>query len=940
MIRLARARSWSDKVLLRRALIILFITAFCLGSLGGVSKTVRAQTPISAESLLSQMTPAQKVGQLMLVTFEGTDSSKTSAIYDLIARYHVGGIILRADNNNFEDLQPVIKAHNLTQSLQTIALQKSQGEEAVSSGPYVPLFIGIPQSEAPEQVNQFLGGVTQLPSPMAIGATWTPSLATEVGKVAGSELSAMGFNLFLGPNLDVVDSSDLRTSGYTGTLSFGGDPYWVGEMGQAYIEGLHQGGNGKMAVIASHFPGLGSADRPISDEVSTVQKSLEQLKQIELAPYLEAVDGTELQGPVDGLTVSHIRFQGFQGNIRATTRPVSFDADALGQLLSVEPLPAWRDSGGVMVSDNLGSRAVRYFFDPTGRSFDANNIVRTAFQAGNDLLYLNNILGTGDTDSFETVRGVLDFFAQKYQEDSVFARRVDESVTRILNLKLKLYPDFIVDDVINPAGSLEVVGTSGQVAFDVAQESVTLIHPESSYLRTTLSGPPSTYESIVIFTDVREEKQCDSCSAVSNLGVRTFQNTLLRLYGPQASRQIIENRLYSYTFAQLIEILDREIDPVDPYVADNLKQSRWVIFNLDEPTPGVPDSYALQRLLSERPDLIADKTVIVFSYGAPYYLDSTAIAKLTAYYALYSKGEAFVEIAARILMQESQPRGALPISLPIIGYELNEKTAPNPDQIIPIQLLLPPAVPSETEPTQSPTGAPPLPLFQTGETVQIQAGVIRDKNSHLVPDGTVVRFTVRQASDNAIIAQPSAITSDGLAVILYRIDREGIFEVTAASEPAMTSGTLVLNTQGGRAEVIMPTPTPTAVPTPTPQPTPTIAPTVAPTPIVPEKSGYPRMQDWLLVVMILIMGFGLSYAIGQYWWGGVAWGLRSGIATVIGGFFAYNLLTLGFSSLENLVKQDGTWFIVQLTVLGMFFGWLVAFAWWLLSSMRKPVQKP
>jgi len=929
-------------VVFRRLLASLLIVGFFFGGLSSLPSHVRAQTPLTAQVLLSQMTPAQKVGQLMLVTFDGTNVNQETGIYDLIARQHIGGVVLRADKNNFEGAQTVQKVSSLIQSLQTIAYQKSlstDGTAQTDTAPYVPLFIGIPQSERPGMVNQLLEGVSELPSPMAIGATWTPSLAAEVGKVAGSELSALGFNLYLGPNLDVVDSTDLRTSSFSGTLAFGGDPYWVGEMGKAYVDGLQEGSNGKLAVVPSHFPGLGGADRPTTEEVSTVQKSLEQLKQIELAPYLEVVDTTEEGISADGLMVSHIRFQGFQGNIRATTRPVSFDPDALAQLLSVEPLPAWREAGGVMVSDSLGSRAVRYFFDPTGRSFDAQNITRSAFLAGNDLLYLNDLLGTGDTDSFETIKTVLAFFAQKYQEDTVFAGRVDESVSRILNLKLKLYPDFNADEVLNPIGSLETIGSSGQAAFNVAQEAVTLLHPESEYLRTTLARPPSTYESIVIFSDVREQKQCAACAAVSNLGVKTFQNTLLRLYGPQASRQILENRLFSYTFAQLIEILDRVTEPVDPYAIDNLKQSRWVVFNLDDPDPSLPASLALQRLLSERPDLIADKAVIVFSYGAPYYLDSTAITKLTAYYALYSKGDAFVEIAARILMQESQPRGALPISLPIIGYDLNDQTAPNPDQVIPIQLLSPLAPPGATEPTPTPAGAPPLPLFQTGETVQIQAGIIRDKNMHFVPDGTVVRFTVRQASDRAIIAQPTATTVNGLATIAYRIDREGIFEVTAASEPALTSGTLILNTQGGRAEVIMPTPTATAVPTATPQPSATPAPTSEPTPTQPEKSGFPRMQDWLLIVMILIMGFGISYMIGNYWWGGMLWGLRSGMATLIGGFVAYILLTVGFSWLEGLVKQDGTWFIVQLTFVGMFFGWLAAFAWWLSTSFQKTAHK-
>lgn len=925
----------------RQVMSLFLAICMMLAGLGALIDSVKAQTPLSAQGLLDRMTPAQKIGQLMLVTFDGVDTSKNSGIYDLITRYHIGGVVLSAENNNFSDHQTIQNLQGMIQSLQQATVQKAlladEAAKAIRS-PYIPLFIGIPQSEKPSMVNQILTGVSELPSPMAIGATWTPTLAMQVGELAGKELSALGFNLYLGPNLDVVDTTDMRTSSYSGTLTFGGDPYWVGKMGKAYIDGLHQGSNGRMAVITTHFPGIGGADRPLSEEVSTVQKSLEQLKQIELSPYLEAVGQTGKASPADGLMVSHIRFQGFQGNIRATTRPISFDSDALDQLLSVEPFPAWREAGGLMVSDSLGSRAVRYFFDPTGRSFDAQTVTRTAFLAGNDLLYLNGILDTADADSYETTRKVLDHFAQKYEEDSVFANRVDESVKRILTLKLKLYPQFNQNEVLTSPEMLEAVGGQNTVAFNVAQEAVTLLHPSADYLRTTLSSPPSTYESIVIFTDVREETQCAACAPVGNLGIKSFQNALLSLYGPNASRQITESRLYSYSFAQLTQLLDHVSEVADPYVLDNLKSTRWVIFNLDDLDPNAPASFALQRLLTERPDLINNKNVIVFSYGAPYYLDSTAITKLTAYYALYSKGAGFVELAARILMQESSPRGSLPVSLPLIGYNLNEQTAPNPEQVIPIKLLLPPTLEpaANAQATEALTEATPVPLFMAGETVQIQAGIIRDKNLHLVPDGTVVRFTVRMASDRAIIAQPTATTVDGLATVDYRIEREGIFEVTVQSEPAMTSGMLILNTQGGLAEVVMPTPTSTLMPTITPQPSLTPQQTAMPTSSLALSSGYPRMQDWLLIIMILIMGFGMAYLVGNHWWGGVIWGLRSAAATVIGGFVGYILLTLGISSLEALVKEQGTWFIVQLTVIGMLFGWLGAFIWRLTKTTHKP----
>ena len=93
---------------------------------------------------------------------------------------------------------------------------------------------------------------------MALGATWDPSLSEKVGVVAGQELSSIGFNLYFGPSLDVLESPEATLSNGLDANVFGGDPYWVGAMGSAYITGLHNGSNGRIAVIADHFPGRGA----------------------------------------------------------------------------------------------------------------------------------------------------------------------------------------------------------------------------------------------------------------------------------------------------------------------------------------------------------------------------------------------------------------------------------------------------------------------------------------------------------------------------------------------------------------------------------------------------------------------------------------------------------------------------------------------------------
>jgi len=89
----------------------------------------------------------------------------------------------------------------------------------------------------------------------------------------------------------------------------------------------------------------------------------------------------------------------------------------------------------------------------------------------------------------------------------------------------------------------------------------------------------------------------------------------------------------------------------------------------------------IQRFFSERPNLTRNRNVILFSFTAPYYLDPTDISKLTAYYALYSKQPAFVEVAARLLFERQQVtlQGASPVSIPAVEYDLADATSPDED---------------------------------------------------------------------------------------------------------------------------------------------------------------------------------------------------------------------------------------------------------------------
>ncbi|MDY6868873.1 MAG: glycoside hydrolase family 3 N-terminal domain-containing protein, partial [Chloroflexota bacterium] len=398
----------------------IILLLMLLVSIVGI-QPVAAEDVFDAEALLENMTPEEKVGQLFLVTFDGMSVEEGTEIYELITQYHIGGVVLLAENNNFASEDILSQTRQLVASLQSLEWESSSENTSMedSGNDYIPLFIGIPQMGNGYSGDEIFSELTQLPSQMAIGAAWDLDLANQVGQVMGSELSTLGFNLYLGPNLDVLESENNEAAEYLGVNTFGGDPFWVGEMGKAFINGVHTGSEDRMIVVAQNFPGTGYSDRSPEDEVATVRKSLEQLKQIELAPYF-TVTSPGLNDPsrVDAMMVSHIRYQGFQGNIRATTKPISFDSNAFQQIMSLSQFATWRENGGLMISDNLGSGAVRRFFDPNNENFDATRVARSAFLAGNDMLYVDDFVATSDPDAYSTIRNTLDFFVQKYREDS------------------------------------------------------------------------------------------------------------------------------------------------------------------------------------------------------------------------------------------------------------------------------------------------------------------------------------------------------------------------------------------------------------------------------------------------------------------------------------------------------------------------------------------
>jgi len=926
---------------------------------GQEEPTLQAQ----ADDLLQTMTVPERIGQLFLVTFEGDRAPADSPIADLILNYHIGGVALLSANDNLtgygDPANAPTQVRELTSNLQRLALLGFSEEpnaapvddnlpptpEPSLKTVAIPLFIATSNDGDSLPVDNVLAGYTALPSNMALGATWEPAYARRVGEIVGRELAATGVNLLLGPSLDVLERPSPLNEGDLGTHAFSGDPYWTGLLGRAYIEGAHSGSANRLIVAARSFPGKGSSDRPVDEEVPTVRRSLEQLKQIELAPFF-AVTRDVLGSPAaaDALLTTHIRYQGFQGNIRATTAPVSLDPQALNSLLALPEFAPWRSQGGLIVSDRLGARSVERFYDDTQREFPHRQVAKDALLAGNDLLYVANF-ALGDADEAAQMANVKDtiaWFRERYATDPTFQLRVDEAVRRILIAKLRLYGgDLSATNVLasEVAGSAPVQPVGGDGFFDIAESAVTLLAPGEDEISGRQVSSPGIGDTMVIFTDVQMVQPCSACAPTPLLAQTALQDRILAIYGPDGSGQVLPDNLSSFSFAELNEYLDAGTQPIpepteaitpalsetteaptpadvtpaptatlpaDYRVQEALRNADWLVFALLNagPRSSSSDSRALSRFLAQRPDLASKSEVVVLAFDSPYYLDSTEISKLTAYYGIYSKTSAFVDAAVRALFMESPLTGASPVSIDGIQYDLFTQTQPAAGQVIELYLVIGQEIeaPSRQEPLAS----------AIGDTLRLQTGVVVDHNGRPVPDGTLVRFILRNRVQGTVTVLGDRPTTNGVAQLDYVLDASmgpGQFRITAESGEARVSQEVdIVIEQDARLAIIVPTAAPTDMPPPeptptlTPEPTATTAPQPPPatpvTPVPDREPGWLIERSQLISLLGVLVGIGAIAVAGVYLnWrdatpalaqrvGRVLWGLT-------GGLLVYNYYALG-----------------------------------------------
>jgi beta-N-acetylhexosaminidase len=545
-----------------------------------------------------------------------------------------------------------------------------------------------------------------------------------------------------------------------------------------------------MLTVAKHFPGHGGSDRSTDNEVPTVNKSLAQLRALELAPFAEVArsDASDARGTVDAMMVSHIRYRSFAaaGGGAPFTRPISLDGAAFRTLMELPEFAGWRDDHLVM-ADALGVAAIKsWYAEQEGQpEFPNRTVVREALLAGNDLLpmiefYIDPSQRGWREFQLPVIQDSILYMREQYASDLAFQRRADEALRKVIAAKANLYPNLRLDQVLRDgAVAGETAGAGAEELRALNDAALTLVQPLSvDELRRRLPRGPLSPDRVVI---VECWNDCYPYRVMPQLDLQTH---LLRLYGPEGAARLQPDDVRTISFADLDAWLSAPDDPATAATGEAIGAATWLLFALAEYNPSAwPPSGAVKRFLDGAPVDVRNKNLVAIAYNSPYHLDSTEISKLAAYFAVYNKTDYAIETGFRALYGDVEPRGRSPVNISGMFYDVGDATAPDPSQEIAVSVY-------GSEPDDVPASP----------AIGLVAGPIRDRNGNTVVDGTNVSFTLTKFGGTPVSGVGQ--TSDGIAAAQVRTDGAGTYSASA-SVGGITSKVLALRIgEGGSPDVV------------------------------------------------------------------------------------------------------------------------------------------
>lgn len=523
------------------------------------------------ERLVSSLNDEQRVAQLLMPAWAG--ERPDAEMMRWITERNIGGVKIFGWN---------------AENIETLSRSLAQVQQAsINTRTGIPLFTATDQEGG--WVRHIKDGTLITPGNMAIGATGLPYDAKMSARYIGLELRALGVNMNFAPTVDVYTNPEAHV---IGPRAFSADARATAMLGLAFFRGLEQTG---VIATAKHFPGHGNATGDSHGVLPIIDDDFETLWSRDLLPFRMLI-----REGVPAVLGGHLSFPRITGAGTPASLSPYFNIELLREDLGFE---------GIVITDDMYMGGAIVYAERNGWSFA--ELVKQAILAGNDTVMLSRMPAFNG----EIWRTLI----TAYREEPAFRSRVDESVRRILRIKIAfLIPEWRVPLVPDTAAVREFVRIPEAQSFflDQAGRSVTLIRGKD------LPHVPGPGERILL------------------AGRDPLFFSVGRRFFPGADEMFFTGRNF---YTSLASDRARFASTVDSYDT--------IVFLLSDPN-------TLQILETARH---TSARIVVYSILTPVYLSELPWVENAI--AVYGWGRESFEAGFSVIQGDYHPRGTLPIPL-------------------------------------------------------------------------------------------------------------------------------------------------------------------------------------------------------------------------------------------------------------------------------------
>ena len=616
--------------------LTLFIFSFFL-----ISSSTNSDIDKRIDSIMSDMSIEQKIGQMaqinLTVIANGPDKWSSfeplqidkDRIEKAINKYHVGSI-LNTTNNRARDISTWNKIIDEIQSY------------ALSSETAIPILYGIDGIHGAT----YIDGATMFPQQIGTAATWDIKNSFNMGMVTAYETRAAGIPWNFSPVLDLGQDPRFPRQFET----FGEDPYLTTQMGLASLEG-QQGIDNNMnndfvvATSIKHFLGYQTTISGKDRTPSYIPEHV--LRELHLPAFEKAISQGAKTIMINSGLINGI--------------PVHADRYLLTNLLRDE-----LGFDGIILTD---WEDINKLHDRDKVAESRKDAIKIAINAGIDMSMIPY-----DYEEF------CDNLLELVKEGEISEARIDESVRRILKLKIELG----LFDKKNKPDYIDFGSQKHQnYAYDAAVESMTLLKNVNSTLpiknknKILVTGPNGDSMRTLngAWTYSWQGEKTDFFAGDHNTIYEAIKNKFTDSdvkYIPGVTYPINED----YDKEPKFEYYDQYVDQKKEAIKYANEEADIIVLCLGENTytekPGDLNDINLNRLQIDFANEIIKSgkpVVLVLNIGRPRLI-SEIESKVNAVINIYLPGNFGGDALADILYGSVNPSGKLPYSYPLYSNSL------------------------------------------------------------------------------------------------------------------------------------------------------------------------------------------------------------------------------------------------------------------------------